>query len=143
MVIIIILRWRCRYRHLCSVVCSYVLIISAYMLYLLFQLSLIPHDVRSGGILRKVMATLQPQPPGCFNFKQLDKWLKWNKRFEQFRVAFGLSTEDDAHQMCMLLYCLGKEAEDVLKSMNITEDERKVYATILGKFDVFFQVRKT
>ena len=44
--------------------------------------------------------------------------------------------------MCTLLYCFGEEAEDVLKSANITEEERKVYATVLGKFDAFFQVRK-
>ena len=44
--------------------------------------------------------------------------------------------------MCTLLYFLGEEAEDVLKSTNVTEEERKVYATLLGKFDAFFQVRK-
>ena len=88
------------------------------------------------------MASLQLRPPECFNFKQPDEWPKWSKRFEQFRVASGLSTEDDARQVCTLLYCLGEEAEDVLKSTNLTKDERKVYATVLGKFDAFFQVRK-
>ena len=44
--------------------------------------------------------------------------------------------------MNTLLYCLGEEAEDLLRSTNITEDERKVYLTVLGKFDGFFQVRK-
>ena len=88
------------------------------------------------------MASLQLRPPECFNFKRPDEWPKWSKRFEQFWVASGLSTEDDTRQVCMLLYCLGEEAEDVLKSTNITEEERKVYATVLGKFDAFFQVRK-
>ena len=88
------------------------------------------------------MASLQLQPPECFNFKRPDEWPKWSKRFEQFRVTSGLSTKDDTRQVCMLLYCLGEEAEDVLKSTNITEEERKVYATVLGKFDIFFQVRK-
>ena len=44
--------------------------------------------------------------------------------------------------MCTLVYCLSKEAEDVLKSTDVTEDKRKVYATALGKFDTFLQVRK-
>ena len=81
------------------------------------------------------MASLQLRPPECFNFKRPDEWPKWSKQFEQFRVASGLSIEDDTRQVCTLLYCLGEEAEDVLKSTNITEEERKVYATVLGKFD--------
>ena len=83
------------------------------------------------------MASLQLQPPECFNFKLPDEWPKWSKRFEQFWVTSGLSTEDDACQVCTLLYYLGEEAEDMLKSTNITEDEQKVYATILGKSGVF------
>ena len=47
------------------------------------------------------------------------------------------------HQVCTLLYCLGKEAEDVLKSTNAKEDDRKVYAILFEKIDTFFQVRKT
>ena len=42
----------------------------------------------------------------------------------------------------MLLYCIGEAAESVLKSTNITEDEQKVYDTVLGKFDSFFQLRR-
>ena len=64
------------------------------------------------------------------------------KRFEQFRVASGLSTEDESRQVNTLLYCLGEEADDVLASANNTTDDKKVYATVLTKFDSFFQVRK-
>ena len=42
----------------------------------------------------------------------------------------------------MLLYCLAKEAESVLKSTNITEEETKNYETVLEKLDSFFQVRR-
>ena len=41
-----------------------------------------------------------------------------------------------------LLYCLGEEAEAVLESTNIMTDERKVYDTVVGKFDSFFKVRR-
>ena len=37
----------------------------------------------------------------------------------------------------MLLYCLSKEAEDVLKSTNVRDDERKVYETVFEKFNAF------
>ena len=41
-----------------------------------------------------------------------------------------------------MLYCLGEEGEDLLRSTNITEDERKVYSTVLEKLNGFFHVRK-
>ena len=70
------------------------------------------------------------------------EWSRWKSRFEQFRYASGLSDKDDARQISTLLYCLGEEAEDVLKSTKIKEDEKKVYTTVLSKFESFFQVRK-
>ena len=45
-------------------------------------------------------------------------------------------------QVNMLLYCLGEEAESMLKSTNITEEETKNYETVLEKFNSFFKVRR-
>ena len=42
----------------------------------------------------------------------------------------------------MLLYCLGEEAEAVLASMNVMDEERKDYKKVIEKFDSLFQVRK-
>ena len=50
------------------------------------------------------------------------EWSRWKSRFEQFRYASGLSDKDDARQISTLLYCLGEEAEDVLKS---TKNQRR------------------
>ena len=41
----------------------------------------------------------------------------------------------------MLLYCLDEEADDVLTSTNITEEERKKFDDVLAKFDAFFKVQ--
>ena len=87
-------------------------------------------------------ASLQLRTPEPFDFKQPDNWPKWKKRFEQFRVASGLATEDESRQVNTLLYCLGEEADDVLASTNITDEGKKKYATVVEKFDAFFQVRK-
>ena len=38
------------------------------------------------------------------------------------------------------MYCLGEEAESVLMSINITEEERKDYSKVIEKFDDFFKV---
>ena len=41
-----------------------------------------------------------------------------------------------------MLYCLEEEAEAVLASTNVEEDKRKVYETVVTKFNEFFKVRK-
>ena len=83
------------------------------------------------------MASLQLQPPDPFNFKKPDKWQRWSKRFEQFRVVSGLSAEDDIRQVCTLLHCLGNEAEDVLRSTNISDDYQKSYRAVTRNLTVF------
>ena len=88
------------------------------------------------------MAQLQLQPPEPFNFGNPDDWPRWRRRFEQFRVASGLGASTAPQQVCTLLYCIGEEAEAVLASTGLTEDERKVYDTVLAKFDGYFQIRR-
>ena len=51
--------------------------------------------------------SLQLRSLEAFNFKKTDKWLKWLKRFEQFRITSGLSKESQTTQISTLLYCMG------------------------------------
>ena len=67
------------------------------------------------------------QPPEPFNFRQPDDWSRWKRRFEQFRAASGLDAETALKQVSTLLYCMGEEADTVLSSTNITEEQRKSY----------------
>ena len=82
------------------------------------------------------------QPPLPFRFDCPEEWPKWRRRFEQFRVASGLSKEDEERQISTLLYCLGEDADDVLTSTNISNESRKKYTDVLAKFDAHFQVCK-
>ena len=82
------------------------------------------------------------EPPAPFLFKVPDQWQRWRKRFDQYRLASGLSTESDKQQISTLLYCMGEDAEETLTSTTITEVDRKVYAKVIEKFDKFFKVRK-
>ncbi len=88
------------------------------------------------------MATVQLQPPQPFNLKSPDEWPRWRKRFEQFRIASGLSSEDDERQVSTLLYLLGSDAEDVLTSTGIATVDRKKYDNVVSSFDNFFKVRR-
>jgi hypothetical protein len=71
------------------------------------------------------MASIRLQPPPAFDFHNPDEWLRWKRRFEQFRLASGLSEESDERQISTLLYCMGEDVEDTLTSTTITEEERK------------------
>ena len=88
------------------------------------------------------MATIQLQTPQPFDFSRPDEWSRWKRRFEQFRYASGLSQESGQRQVSTLLYCLGQDADDVLRSTNIAEDKRKDYQEVMAKFDAFFGVRR-
>ena len=85
---------------------------------------------------------IQLQHPETFNFRTPEDWPRWLQRFEQFRVALGLAGAAQAQQISTFLYCMGEEAESVLTSMDITDDERKDYAAVIGKFEDFFKVRR-
>ena len=89
------------------------------------------------------MASVRLQPPSSFDFKTPDEWPRWKRRFEQFRLASGLSAEDDDRQVSTLLYCMGEDAEDTLTSTNISAADQKKYDAVIGQFNRFFKVRRT
>ena len=50
--------------------------------------------------------------------------------------------QDAKKQVSTFLYCLGEQAETVLSSTSITEEQRKLYDAVIGKFDSFFKVTR-
>ena len=87
-------------------------------------------------------SALQAPAPSLFNSP--DKWPKWKRYFEQYRVALDLGNEDDEHQVSTLLYCLGEETDDMLTSTNINVESRKKFANCKCVAEVwwFFQSQK-
>eukprot|EP00731_Ephydatia_muelleri_P000238 Em0001g238a len=77
-----------------------------------------------------------------FDFRKPDEWPRWLRRFEQYRVASGLSTEDEGKQVNTLLYCLGEEAGEVFAACDATDKAKKVYAEAVHTFEKFLGVRK-
>ena len=66
------------------------------------------------------MAQLRLGPPEAFNFRSSYECPGWKKRFQQFRLASGLSEDSDAKQVSTLLYCMEQDAEETLASTNIS-----------------------
>ncbi|WAR22839.1 hypothetical protein MAR_036508 [Mya arenaria] len=80
------------------------------------------------------MAIFNVPPPDNFNFKRPEKFDKWFQRFKIFSVASGLNAKKDNVKINTFLYCMGKEAEDILKSVGITEENAKVYKELVKAF---------
>ena len=81
------------------------------------------------------------QPPTPFSFAKSDKWPKWKRCFEQYRQASGLVDKEQC-QVSTLLYCLGPDAEEVLDTTRVSEDNKKKYQKVIDKFDKYFKVKK-
>ena len=88
------------------------------------------------------MATFHIAPPKQFEFSQPNSWHVWIKRFERFRLASGLSEQDESTQIAALVYSMGSKAETVLASFTLKEDERKAYDSVKRKFDSHFVKRR-
>ena len=88
------------------------------------------------------MATFQVTAPESFDTHYPENWTKWIRRFERFRQASGLASKSEENQVNTLVYSMGDEADDILASFGLTEDEKKVYDTVKGKFESYFIRRR-
>lgn len=79
------------------------------------------------------MATsYQVSPPEQFTFSRPQEWSKWIRRFERFRSASGLNDKPEEVQVNTLIYTMGDEADDILRSFTLTEEDARVYAKVKG-----------
>ena len=83
----------------------------------------------------------QVQPPEPFTFTRPADWPKWLRRFKRFKTASGLAEKADIVQVNTFLYSMGDEADDILRSFNLTEAQQAEYAVVKERFNSQF-VRK-
>ena len=86
----------------------------------------------------RMAATYQVAPPERFNFSHPEEWPKWVRRFERFRKASGLSEKDDESQVNTLVYSMGDDADDILRSFKLSVEDSKKYDVVRAKFDGHF-----
>ena len=79
--------------------------------------------------------TYQVKPPEPFTFSQLSEWPKLVRRFERFRTATELASKSEGVQVNTLLYAMGADAEDILRSFRLSEEDEKKYKVVKEKFD--------
>lgn len=70
------------------------------------------------------------------------EWERWIRRFERFRLASNLHLSTDATQVNTLIYCMGDEADDILRGQDLTDAQRQQYALVKNTFETYFVPRK-
>lgn len=61
------------------------------------------------------------------------------RRFERFRLASNLHLSTDANQV---IYCMGDEADDILRGQDLTDVQRQQYTSVKNTFKTYFVHRK-
>ena len=87
-------------------------------------------------------ATFQVATPEPFSFASPEEWPRWIRRFERFRQASGLASRGGEAQVNTLIYTMGDQADDILHSFTLSEEDRTNYATVKAKFDNHFVQRR-
>ena len=91
---------------------------------------------------KDVVATYQVQTPACFNFAKQEYWTKWICRSEHFRKASGLGSKEGSVQVNTLLYSIGSDANDILRSFRQTDEQADNYDVVKSTFDAHFVKKK-
>lgn len=87
-------------------------------------------------------ATFSIQPPDPFDFGKPHEWPKWIRRFERFRQASNLTSSSQENQVNTLMYCMGDDADDVLKGLKLSAADQLDYAKVKEGFEKLFVVKK-
>ena len=87
------------------------------------------------------MASSNVAPPEKFSFKP-EEWPKWIRRFELFRVASELNKKPENTQISTLIYSMGDEADDILSSFTMSDDDREKYDAVEAKFEGHFIIKR-
>ena len=72
----------------------------------------------------------------------VDKWPKWIKRFERYRVATGLSSKPDTEQVSTLLCAMGECADDILGTLTNIDETKATYKEVKDALDTYFGVSR-
>ncbi|XP_028514411.1 uncharacterized protein K02A2.6 [Exaiptasia diaphana] len=78
------------------------------------------------------------KPPSQFDFRKPEGWTKWIQRFERYRIASGLNIAEGDQQVNTLLYTMGEEGDEIMKSFTFKKDEASDYRRVKEKFDDHF-----
>ena len=68
---------------------------------------------------------------------------RWLRQFKRFRQASDLTLKSKETQVNMLIYLMGEEADGILNSFRLSNDNRKKYNTVSNKYEDHFVKQKS
>lgn len=63
-----------------------------------------------------------------------DHWKRFKQRFTLYLTSIGATEKSNAQKIALFMTIAGPKALDVFNSFQLTVDEQKNYAMVLGKF---------
>lgn len=99
-------------------------------------------EMSDAPLLAGPMATFTIKPQDPFDSTKPQEWEKWIRRFERFRVASNMNESSKANQVNTFVYCMGDEADNVLRGLILTREQREQYEAVKQGFDRYFVPNK-
>lgn len=79
----------------------------------------------------------QGQPPQHFSFVDSD-WESWFRTFERYGSVTKLYLESENTQVDILILSMGKKAETILESFNLSQEDQRKYGLVVDCFTKYF-----
>lgn len=84
---------------------------------------------------------LSVQLPEKFDFREPQAWNNWFRRWQRYRNITEMNLRSEEMQINTLLYAMGRESEDVLAALKLTDEQSKSYDAIAAAFEKHFVPR--
>ncbi|XP_049272006.1 uncharacterized protein LOC125758637 [Rhipicephalus sanguineus] len=78
------------------------------------------------------------KPPKPFDFHNAADWPAWMDEFDDYRFASGLHEKTDEVQVRTLLYTMGRKSREILRSLNVKDEEMEDFKLVKSKFNDYF-----
>ena len=94
--------------------------------------------IKCGKTVEIMVSQFQVPAPESFSFKHPKEWPKWIRRFERSHLASGFNKKSSEVQVNSLIYNMGDQADSVLLSFMLSDENKKKYDTVKAKFENYF-----
>jgi len=95
------------------------------------------HGVRSGSTAISENEVKPDRLPDKLDSRKPEEWKRWIERFDCYRIAAGLDAKEEKVQNNTLVYAMGGNANEIVKSFQLTEEDQ-VYETVKRRFKTHF-----
>lgn len=80
-------------------------------------------------------------PPANLDYSRPEDFTEWLKRFKLYRLASKLSKEDGEIQVATLLYTMGGDAQCIMDTFDLGDDDKKKFDAVSTRFTTYFNPR--